>query len=160
MKKLLLFAIVITTTIIFPISLLSRAIHEDVIYLKSGTIVRGKILELTPNQSVKILTKDNVSYGYTFDVIDKIIKDPEPVTPPKEPTEKSSTAPEKPDHSSQSNIYKAVYHNDLEKVQELINSGENVNEHAGGHCFPLMIAVLQKNKVMVDLLSHPSKINF
>jgi len=103
MKKLLLFVIMITATVILPISLIAQASHEDVIYLKSGTVVRGTIIELIPNQSVKIQTKDNLTFGFSFDVIDKIIKESGTENTPKESTQKPSNAPQNPDSSKSNN---------------------------------------------------------
>jgi len=49
---------------------------EDVLYLKDGTVVRGMIIEQVPNQSVRIRTRDGSVYVYTFNLIDRIAREP------------------------------------------------------------------------------------
>lgn len=48
---------------------------EDVIYLKNGGIIHGTILELTPDKSVKIQTKDNNVFVYGLSDVEKIVKE-------------------------------------------------------------------------------------
>ena len=47
----------------------------DVIYLKNGRVIRGKILEQIPNQSVKIETVEGGEFVYYADNIEKITKE-------------------------------------------------------------------------------------
>ena len=49
---------------------------EDVVYLKDGTVVRGVIIETVPNQSIRIRTSDGSVYVYTFNLIDRMTKEP------------------------------------------------------------------------------------
>ena len=49
---------------------------EDVLYLKDGSVVRGMIIEQVPNQSVRIRTRDGSVYVYTFNLIDRIAREP------------------------------------------------------------------------------------
>jgi hypothetical protein len=49
---------------------------EDVVYLKDGTVVRGVIIETVPNQSIRIRTRDGSVYVYTFNLIDRMTKEP------------------------------------------------------------------------------------
>ncbi len=55
---------------------LSAQEMEDVLYLKDGTVVRGMIIEQVPNQSVRIRTSDGSVYVYTFNLIDRIAREP------------------------------------------------------------------------------------
>ena len=48
---------------------------EEVVYLKNGSIVRGTIIEQTPNVSIKIQTKDKSVFAYRMDEILKITKE-------------------------------------------------------------------------------------
>ena len=52
---------------------------EDVVYLKSGSIMRGIIIEQVPNQSIKIQTKDRNVFVFKYDEIEKITKENLPV---------------------------------------------------------------------------------
>lgn len=48
---------------------------EDVLYLKNGSIIRGIIIEQTPNVSIKIKTKDGSIFAYRYDEIEKFAKE-------------------------------------------------------------------------------------
>ena len=47
---------------------------EYVVYLKSGSIIRGTIIEQIPNKSIKIETGDGNIFAYQMDDIDRIVK--------------------------------------------------------------------------------------
>ncbi len=53
-------------------SLESKLQNQDVVYLKNGSIIRGKIVELTPNKTVKIKTADGSIFVYKMDEVEKI----------------------------------------------------------------------------------------
>jgi TM2 domain-containing membrane protein YozV len=48
---------------------------QDVVYLKNGSIIRGMIIEQTPNVSLKIKTRDNNVFVYSYDEILKMTKE-------------------------------------------------------------------------------------
>ncbi len=48
---------------------------EDVVYLKNGTVIRGKIMEQTPNVSIKIQTADGNIFVYKMEEITKISRE-------------------------------------------------------------------------------------
>lgn len=48
---------------------------RDVIYLKNGSIIKGSILEIIPDKSVKLETTDGRVYVYLMSEIDKITKE-------------------------------------------------------------------------------------
>ena len=52
---------------------------EDVVYLKNGSIIRGKIIEQVPNQSIKIQTNDRNVFVFKYDEVEKITKEYLPV---------------------------------------------------------------------------------
>src|SRR5690554_5420456 len=52
---------------------------QDVVYLKNGSIIRGVIMELVPNASIKIETSDRSIFVYRMDEIEKITKEVKPV---------------------------------------------------------------------------------
>ena len=52
MKKLLL----ILTVFLISLAGIAQQSAQDVIYLKNGTVVRGKIIDQVPNQSIKVYT--------------------------------------------------------------------------------------------------------
>ena len=70
----------IITTIIFTlifgwVSILIAQVDIDIVYLKNGSIIRGKIIEQIPNQSIKIKTRDGSIFVYKMDEITKITKE-------------------------------------------------------------------------------------
>ena len=48
---------------------------EDLVYLKNGSIIRGIIIELIPNESLKVQTKDGSIFAYKMTEVDKITKE-------------------------------------------------------------------------------------
>lgn len=80
--------------------------YRDVVYLKNGSIIRGFIIEQSPNVSLKILTRDNNVFVYKIDEVDKITKekqlDSEAATTKKETvnTESNNTAKADKDKST------------------------------------------------------------
>lgn len=49
--------------------------YEDVVYLKSGSIIHGTIIEQKPNESIKIKTKDGNVFVYKMEEIEKMTKE-------------------------------------------------------------------------------------
>jgi hypothetical protein len=49
-----------------------KKITEDVIYLKNGSIIRGKIIENKPNETIKIKTTDRNEWVFRQEEIEKI----------------------------------------------------------------------------------------
>lgn len=68
MKKLfiLLFALVLGATTMMA---------QDVVYLKNGSIIKGSVLEIVPNQSIKIQTSDGSIFVYQMSEVDRIQQD-------------------------------------------------------------------------------------
>ena len=77
------FAIVI---LFLLLSCLSYAQHfpseqgllEDVVYLKNGSIIRGVVVGLDPNDSIKIRTRDASVFVYKMEEVQRIIREPRP----------------------------------------------------------------------------------
>lgn len=68
-KYLVLILFTLCTTMSF-----GQSNSQDVVYLKNGTIIRGVIIELIPNKSIKIETADRSVFVYQMDEIEKVIK--------------------------------------------------------------------------------------
>jgi hypothetical protein len=67
---------------------------QDVVYLKSGAVIRGQIIEQVPQRGIKLQTADGSIFVHSFEEIDRIAK--ESMTPPAsttEPTQSTMTAP-------------------------------------------------------------------
>ena len=47
----------------------------DVVYLKSGSVIKGTIIEQVPNSQLKIQTKDGNIFVFKFDEIEKMTKE-------------------------------------------------------------------------------------
>ena len=45
---------------------------HDVVYLKNGSIIKGKVIEVVPSESVKVQTQDGSLFVYSMDEIDRI----------------------------------------------------------------------------------------
>lgn len=54
---------------------------EDVVYLKTGAIVRGIIMEQIPNKSLEIKSNDNNYFVFKFDEIQKIAREKKLIDP-------------------------------------------------------------------------------
>jgi hypothetical protein len=72
MKKLTLIILLMTTSIIS----FSQKNYEDVVYLKNGSVFHGMIVELVPNQSLKIETIGGNIFAFKMDEIEKYTKEP------------------------------------------------------------------------------------
>lgn len=48
---------------------------QEVVYLKNGSVIRGVILELVPDSSVKIQTQDGNIFVYKMSEVEKITKE-------------------------------------------------------------------------------------
>ena len=72
MKKLffslLCFAICLSTS--------GQQTFQDVVYLKNGSIIRGKIIEMISNISIKLENPEKTVFFFKMDVIEKITKEP------------------------------------------------------------------------------------
>ncbi len=68
-------------TILFFICLLGMTFAfaqtslQDVVYLNNGSIIRGDIIEMIPNESVKIMTTDGSVFVYPFADVEKFSKE-------------------------------------------------------------------------------------
>ena len=60
--------------------------EQDVLYLKNGSIIRGKIIEMLPDKTVKIRTADGSLFVYQMTEVEKIVM---------EEAKKEETAPAK-----------------------------------------------------------------
>ncbi len=53
----------------------NKSEYVEVVYLKNGSIIRGIIIEQTPNVNLKIQTKDGSVYVYKMEDVEKITKE-------------------------------------------------------------------------------------
>ena len=66
---------------------------RDIVYLKNGSIIKGDILEVIPNETIKIKTSDGSIFVFRMDEVERTGKD----EPPKNPAPVSVvTEPDKP----------------------------------------------------------------
>jgi hypothetical protein len=71
MKKLLL----ILTVFLISLAGIAQQSAQDVIYLKNGTVVRGKIIDQVPNQSIKVYTTNRSVVEFKMDEVEKMTKE-------------------------------------------------------------------------------------
>lgn len=76
MKSLLFAVLIFLLNITFAQSNL-----EEVVYLKNGGVIRGVIIEQTPNETIKIQTKDGSVFVYSISEVKKITKEVPYVNP-------------------------------------------------------------------------------
>jgi hypothetical protein len=71
MKKLL----AILTISLLTLAGAAQQSQQDVIYLKNGTVVRGKIVEQLPDHGIKVYTSNRTMVEFKADEIDKMEKE-------------------------------------------------------------------------------------
>lgn len=69
-KYLVLFIFTLMASVSF-----AQSNHQDVVYLKNGSIIRGIIIEQIPNESIKIETSSGSVFVYRTDEIEKITRE-------------------------------------------------------------------------------------
>ena len=79
MKRCFLFLVILLTSI----STFAQKDKQDVVYLKNGSVIRGEVVNLIPNETVKIKTADGSVFAYSMDEVKEITKEPA-ITPPKQ----------------------------------------------------------------------------
>lgn len=79
MKKLILFFVMVVGFSLFT----SAQEYRDVVYLRNGSMIYGTILELIPNEKVKIKTADGSVFVYRIPEVDRIVKEEIEATPAK-----------------------------------------------------------------------------
>jgi hypothetical protein len=72
----------------------STAHAQDVLYLKNGSVIRGTVMEMVPNKSVKIKTADGSIFVYEMDQVEKLTRDETAATAP--PAAETTVADEPP----------------------------------------------------------------
>src|SRR4051812_20775080 len=60
----------------FSVSAYAQTDMEDVVYLKNGGVTRGTIIEFKRDTTLKIQTKERNIFVYTFEEIDKVVREP------------------------------------------------------------------------------------
>src|SRR5437867_3248764 len=55
---------------------LAATVPQDVVYLKNGGVIRGIVIEQVPGKSIKIQTRDQNIFVFTFDEIERITREP------------------------------------------------------------------------------------
>ena len=48
---------------------------QDVVYLKNGSVIKGSLIEMIPNQSIKVQTADGSLFVYQMSEVDRIERD-------------------------------------------------------------------------------------
>lgn len=48
---------------------------QDVVYLKNGSVIKGSVLEIVPDQSIKLQTSDGSIFVYQMNEVDRIQRD-------------------------------------------------------------------------------------
>ena len=48
---------------------------QDVVYLKNGSVIKGSVIEMVPNQTIKIQTADGSLFVYQISEVDRVERD-------------------------------------------------------------------------------------
>ena len=75
MKKSILFLIAVISISLFSQKVMAQSNYIDVVYLKNGSIIKGIIVENTPNVGVKLKTADGNIFVYNYTDIEKFTKE-------------------------------------------------------------------------------------
>lgn len=59
----------------FSIEVMAQSVTRDVVTLKNGSVVKGSIIEMKPNESVKVSTSDGSIFVYNMSEIEQITKE-------------------------------------------------------------------------------------
>jgi hypothetical protein len=73
MKTNIRFILLVTIIILSVTVLIAQT--KDVVYLKNGSVIKGAILEMIPDKSIKIQTADGNIFVYNMSEVEKISKD-------------------------------------------------------------------------------------
>ena len=74
MKKQFLFLAILLIVNTMQIQNANAQNHEDVIYLKNGSVIKGIVIEQQPNESLKIRTRDGNVLVYQMSEVDKMTR--------------------------------------------------------------------------------------
>lgn len=78
MKMFIRFSMV-SLTVMFSISvLMAQSGTRDVVYFKNGSVIKGTILEMVLDKSIKIQTRDGSIFVYPMSEVERISKEPAP----------------------------------------------------------------------------------
>lgn len=71
-----LFALLLLMSLLFCFEAFGQKGYEDVVYLKNGGEIHGRIEEVVPSESLKIRTDERNLFRFALDDIEKITKEP------------------------------------------------------------------------------------
>lgn len=73
MLKMKRFAICLLALVISSTTCMVMA--QDVVYLKNGSVIKGSVIEMVPNQTIKIQTADGSLFVYQTSEVDRVERD-------------------------------------------------------------------------------------
>ena len=88
MKNYIRLFLLVTVILLSVTALVAQT--KDVVYLKNGSVIKGMILEMIPEKTIKIQTTDGNIFVYNMSEVEKVGKEvpaPAPATETKSPTE-------------------------------------------------------------------------
>jgi hypothetical protein len=75
---------------------------KDIVYLKNGSVIKGTILEMIPEKTIKIQTSDGNIFVYKMSEVEKVGKDAAaPSTEPKPAVERPANEPQQQSYDNQ-----------------------------------------------------------
>ena len=57
------------------ISVYAQSGQTETVYLKNGSIIKGKVIEMVPDKEIKVQTSDGSLFVYRMDEVDKVVKE-------------------------------------------------------------------------------------
>jgi len=70
-----LFLSIMIICLAFAIQALAQNSTIDILYLKNGSIIKGNITEMVPNQTIKIRTADGSLFVFKMEDVEKVVKE-------------------------------------------------------------------------------------
>ena len=65
----------ITLAVLLMTTMGAVMMAHDVVYLKNGSIIKGSVIEVIPNGSIKIQTQDGSLFVYDMNEVDRIVNE-------------------------------------------------------------------------------------
>ena len=83
MKTNIRLILVIAIIILSVTALIAQT--KDIVYLKNGSVIKGTILEMVPDKTIKVQTADGNIFVYNMSEVEKISKEAAAPAPSNEP---------------------------------------------------------------------------
>ena len=74
MQKTVILVLSVLALLLFPTNTPAKTKMVDVVHLKNGNVIKGEIMQMTPNETIKIETADGSIFVYEMSEVEKMTK--------------------------------------------------------------------------------------